>query len=238
MELTIQEIIKRARHFSGNTNQVPVRDGFDDDPAAYLSVPLTYIEFVNDTLDELLATGYLKCDFSFQITAGQREYGSDPWLHQYVAVWYNGRPLKRTTIGKLDRDNPGWRLPTAARGTPTEFYWYSDQIGLNPVPDTTDGPGVYSLVVRADSDLTKFDGTDRDRKPKRLPSRFHRLLSVGAAIRALVNDPDNEAHWRKMGWLNSQFKEGKAQLLDVVQQRDLDQEDQIEPLDYRDGYRS
>lgn len=234
MEKTAKQLVQLTRSWTKNFNQIPIRDGFDTDGTAYPDVYDTYLLWLNEAQNELLKTGYAICNFSYQMNAGQGEYGADAWMHEVTTALYNGVPITRTTIGKLDRQNPTWRKD---RGTPQQWYMVADQIGLWPIPnlsDPSDGP--YSLVIRADSEVAEL-ALETD-KPKRLPSRFHRLLAVGAALFISVQDTENENIAARIGYLKKLWAEGFAELQELTQQREVDQSDQIEPLEYRQFYRN
>ena len=233
MEKTAEQLVALTRGWIKNFNQTPIRDGFPEDLATNPEVTDTILQWLNEAQNELLNEGYIICDFQYQAFANQGEYGADAWMHEITDVLYGGVPIKKTTIGELDRQNPTWRKD---RGTPTEWYMVSDQIGLHPIPNVTDpDAGPFSLVIRADSDVAEL--VDRTQKPKRLPSHFHRLLAVGAALYITVQDTENETAAARIGFLSKRWKDGKDKLREVTQQRDVDQSDQIEPFEYRQIYR-
>jgi hypothetical protein len=120
---------------------------------------------------------------------------------------------------------------------PREFYFVADQIGLYPKPAASDDNDetLYSLVLRADSIVS--DLALPDDKPKRLPARFHKLLAIGAAYNISFTDIENEAAYRRIGFLKAKWEKGKAELKEVTQQRDLEQFDQIPMSEYRGLYR-
>ncbi len=233
MEKTAEQLVALVRGWTNNYNQTPNRDGFPEDLATNPDVSNTILQWINEAQNELLENGYIICNFSYQIVAGQTEYGADAWMGAVTDVLYKGVPLTKTTIGKLDRQNPSWRND---RGTPTEWYMVADQIGLHPTPIVGDvGDPPYSLVMRADGDVAEL--VNRTDKPKRLPARFHRLLAVGAALFLSVQDTENETTQSRIGFLKQRWDKGKAQLKEITQQREADQSDQIEPLEYRQAYR-
>lgn len=232
MEKTATELVRLVRQWAGLPNQTPYRDGFAVDNVDG-NGPWSILLEINEAQRELADTGYIKCNFSFQIIAGQSIYSADPWLHQYTTATYNGIPLDHTTLGKLDTEEPNWRnLPP---GIPKKFYFISDQIGLVPAPATRDADGQFSLRFLADSMVSEL-ANPMDR-PKRLPARFHELLAIGAALSISTNDTENEAAQRRIPRLGAKWTKGYEDLKKVVQQRDMDQSDQIAPLEYRAFYR-
>ena len=204
MEKTAAELVALVRTWTGKALQTPWRDGFAAD-AVPGKGPYTILSMLNEAQRELAPTGYIKCPFSYQVTAGRLEYSADPWMGQWLSANYQGKPLKHVSVGWLDRTSPGWR--TQASGVPTYIYKYSDQIGLFPAPNVTDGVGQYSLVITADALVSEL--ANPSDVPVRLPARLHEALRSARRCRSAL--PIRRIRRTRRG-CSSWFRSGRRRL--------------------------
>ena len=188
------------------------------------------LRWLNQAHNELLPTGICKCWFKFTTVAGKGEYSLDEGAHEIIHALINGIPLKATSFLGLDQQHPGWQNgPATVLGQPTQYYTFSDQMGLNPYPNAA-----YDVYYLADS--FPGDMVNMADAPQRLPVRFHSTLAVRAAWWLSNMDVENEVAAKRIPALQSRWEKDYADLQAIAQHRLADLDDQLQAGDYRHSF--
>jgi hypothetical protein len=121
------------------------RDGFPGDALVDESqTPI--LPAINEYLFELAKTGYLTKYHDLVTAPGTAAYLAPASAFDITAVYYGGRPLRRTTRDALDKSDPSWRT---AAGTPERYVSEGRKVTLVPVPIGTNTLQVHARSTPA-----------------------------------------------------------------------------------------
>ena len=227
-------LIAMTRDLINHQSPNVFRDGYATD-ADTDGIPI--LRWLNQSYNELLPTGFCKCWLQFTTVPGKSEYTLDEGAHEIQHVLINGMPLHATSFLGLDQKTPAWQdsigssghAPTIRTMLPTQYYSFSDQIGLVPFPDQA--YDVYYLADAFPSDLLVAADV-----PTRLPVRYHSTLAVRAAWWLSNIDVENEVAAKRLPALDKRWEKDYADLQALVNHRMSDLDDQIQAGDYRKSF--
>lgn len=230
--MTVDEMISDVRDHLQIFSQYILRDGttpapVDDDGNPVYSTSI--LRWLNQGMMDLLPTGIVKCTEHLALVVGQAEYGMTNDIHEIVHVTINGMPLDRVKVLGQDTRRPGWQdySNNKNRGLPVAYYNYADMIGFDPAPDST-----YTADILTDKPPAAL--SQPDDTPTRIPSRYHYLIAVRAALYCnKMVDAENRISGDRHAWLSQIWGKGYQEVKLIANDRGDDQDDQVEVMDYR-----
>lgn len=232
--LTCADMISLVRSLSGEHDPSKVFDGYPNTRDFY-PPGISILPLINDALDDLSRTGFLKCYFKYPLKEGVGEYAFShtilsvhDWdMYDSVAEEYVPG-IEKTTMQILDDENDrAWR--GIGNGTPE--FWYqigARGFGVTPKPSATR----FILRFLADASFAKmeesghfptvlYDATGKvargtDGLPETiLPVSFHRTpcLRAAADICSLLDRP------RRASELLARYKSDLEELSHISEER-------------------
>lgn len=242
---TAEVIVREVRDHLQIFDNPTLSDGFpDDDPDPDTGQPYNntkIINWVNVALANIIAeSGIAKCYDTFTCVIGQAEYMFTQDVNEIVFATVSGGgagnniPLYKTTQGVLNRNFAGWQDLTNSNntGVPTQYYTYSDVIGLYPAPD-------QAYTVQFLTDALTSDLVTRDNIPGRIPGRHHSIIAMRTAL--LINNMveiENPISQKRIQILQDGYTDGLEKIREMVYTRSDDETPQVTVMDYRSQWRS
>lgn len=124
---------------------------------------------------------FVKCvenTYTTTTVAGTQEYSLPARYIDIVRVTYNGTKLQ--PIDMRSYDELTWpNTSTSSNGTPSYYYYFSETIGLYPIPD-----GAYTLkiwVVQAHDAVTSSSVLE-------IPEKYHNMLVDGVVSKMVAKE--------------------------------------------------
>lgn len=219
-------LTQRTRSLLGEFGKDKLRDGFSDDPEKNRNYNI--LEFLNSSLNDVVGTGAIKCDFYIAAIAGQGTYGLTTNIGQIDWVKWQGKLLSNVNEQYIylnyatayTADDPG--------GIPFHWWSNSDVLGLFPAPTEDDASGDTSIHFFAET--YSADLVEKTDIPSRIPIAAQEHLATLAAYRiAGILARDDPATWAaRQASLFAEWRDAKAKLEDIVQTRTPYEKDHIQ----------